>query len=88
MAEDRSSDFYSFLAVESTRYPPARNEFKGLVSQRPLPPPPPMRAYVVSTTTQVTAEVVANLRNFFAPHNAALEELLGVRLPSSWQMKR
>ena len=38
------------------------------------------------TRRQVTPAVVEELRDFFAPHNQALEDLLGVPLPASWQL--
>lgn len=33
---------------------------------------------------QVTPEIVQDMRDYFAPHNSRLEELIGRPLPNSW----
>ena len=38
----------------------------------------------VNAFFQVTPEIVQSMRDFFAPHNAKLEELLGRPVPENW----
>ncbi|CAM9370254.1 unnamed protein product [Scytosiphon promiscuus] len=77
-----SLDLVDATGIEGLR---SREEWIPVVSSRKNAADPEKTAQLAS---QVTAEVVGNLRSFFAPHNAALEELLGVPLPPSWQAQR